>query len=108
SDPRPCWGSSAMFKQIITLLSEQPLTDARRDAIARAFIHALGDAVCDVAAQYKPLPIVLCGGVFQNKYLLEYCLKKLNAQGNQVLSSQQIPINDGGIALGQLWYGLHQ
>ncbi|VEF26357.1 Carbamoyltransferase hypF [Shewanella baltica] len=102
------WRSSEMFKQIVKLMTEKPLTDNRRDAIARAFLHTLGDAICDYAAQYKHLPTVLCGGVFQNKYLLEYCLGKLCAQGNKVLSSKQIPINDGGIALGQLWYGIHQ
>ncbi|MCS6101981.1 carbamoyltransferase HypF [Shewanella baltica] len=102
------WRSSEMFKQIVKLMTEKPLTDNRRDAIARAFLHTLGDAIYDYAAQYKHLPTVLCGGVFQNKYLIEYCLSKLSAQGNQVLSSQQIPINDGGIALGQLWYGMHR
>ncbi|OUS53156.1 carbamoyltransferase HypF [Shewanella sp. SACH] len=102
------WRSSEMFKQIFELMTEKPLTDNRRDAIARAFLHTLGDVVCDYAAQYKHLPTVLCGGVFQNKYLIEYCLSKLSAQGNKVLSSKQIPINDGGIALGQLWYGIHQ
>ncbi|MCI2964990.1 carbamoyltransferase HypF [Shewanella sp. N2AIL] len=102
------WRSSEMFKQIVKLMTEKPLTDNRRDAIARAFLHTLGDAICDYAAQYQHIPTVLCGGVFQNKYLLEYCLGKLCAQGNKVLSSQQIPINDGGIALGQLWYGIHQ
>ncbi|SUI62527.1 Carbamoyltransferase hypF [Shewanella baltica] len=102
------WRSSEMFKQIVELITAQPLTDNRRDAIARAFLHTLGDAICDYAAQYKHLPTVLCGGVFQNKYLLEYCLSKLSAQGNKVLCSKQIPINDGGIALGQLWYGIHQ
>ncbi|MCS6119985.1 carbamoyltransferase HypF [Shewanella baltica] len=102
------WRSSEMFKQIVELMTEKTLTDNRRDAIARAFLHTLGDAICDYAAQYKHLPTVLCGGVFQNKYLLEYCLGKLSAQGNKVLCSKQIPINDGGIALGQLWYGIHQ
>lgn len=102
------WRSSEMFKQIFELITEKPLTDNRRDAIACAFLHTLCDAICDYAAQYKHLPTVLCGGVFQNKYLLEYCLSKLSAQGNKVLSSQQIPINDGGIALGQLWYGMHR
>ncbi|MFP8842968.1 carbamoyltransferase HypF [Shewanella baltica] len=102
------WRSSEMFKLIVKLMTEKPLTDNRRDAIARAFLHTLGDVICDYAAQYKHLPTVLCGGVFQNKYLIEYCLSKLSAQGNKVLSSKQIPINDGGIALGQLWYGMHR
>lgn len=102
------WCSSDLFKQIVTLITIQPLTDHRRDAIARAFLHTLGDSVCNYAAQYQQLPIVLCGGVFQNKYLLEYCLSQLHRQGNRVLSSKHIPVNDGGIALGQLWYGIHR
>lgn len=102
------WKSSEIFKQIVELITEKPLTDNRRDTIARAFLHTLGDTICDYAAQYKNIPTVLCGGVFQNKYLLEYCLSKLTAQGNHILPSKLIPINDGGIALGQLWYGMHQ
>ena len=31
------WRSSEMFKQIVELMTEKPLTDNRRDAIARAF-----------------------------------------------------------------------
>ena len=102
------WRSSQLFKQIITLITEAPLTRDRQAQIARAFLHSVGDAVCGYAARYPTLPVVLCGGVFQNQYLLEYCLSKLHQQGNTVLPNKHIPVNDGGIALGQLWYGIHQ
>ncbi|MFV0596649.1 carbamoyltransferase HypF [Shewanella sp.] len=102
------WCSSQLFKQIITLITEAPLTAQRQERIARAFLHSLGDAICGYAAHYPSLPVVLCGGVFQNQYLLEYCLSKLQQQGSTVLPNKQIPVNDGGIALGQLWYGIHQ
>ncbi|MFB2653657.1 carbamoyltransferase HypF [Shewanella seohaensis] len=102
------WRSSQHFKQIITLITEAPLTRDRQVQIARAFLHSVGDAVCGFAARYPTLPVVLCGGVFQNQYLLEYCLGKLHQQGNTVLANKHIPVNDGGIALGQLWYGIHQ
>ena len=102
------WRSSQLFKQIITLITEVPLTSVRQEQIARAFLHSVGDAVCGYAARYPTLPVVLCGGVFQNQYLLEYCLSKLHQQGNTVLPNKHIPVNDGGIALGQLWYGIHQ
>ncbi|MFB2802533.1 carbamoyltransferase HypF [Shewanella seohaensis] len=102
------WRSSQLFKQIITLITEAPLTDVRQAQIARAFLHSVGDAICGYAARYPTLPVVLCGGVFQNQYLLEYCLSKLHQQGNTVLPNKHIPVNDGGIALGQLWYGIHQ
>ena len=102
------WRSSQLFRQIITLITEAPLTRDRQAQISRAFLHSVGDAVCGYAARYPTLPVVLCGGVFQNQYLLEYCLSKLHQQGNTVLPNKHIPVNDGGIALGQLWYGIHQ
>lgn len=102
------WCSSQLFKQLIVHITEAPLSSHRQSIIARAFLHSLGDAICSYAARYPSLPIALCGGVFQNQYLLEYCLSKLHLQGNIVLPNKHIPVNDGGIALGQLWYGIHQ
>jgi len=46
--------------------------------------------------------VVLSGGSFQNRYLLEGALKNLDAKGFRVLANSRIPANDGGIALGQL------
>lgn len=46
--------------------------------------------------------VVLSGGVFQNKIILENCLKILNNNGFSVFSHISVPANDGGIALGQL------
>lgn len=46
--------------------------------------------------------IVLSGGVFQNRYLLENTENKLREYQFEVYSNEKIPINDGGISLGQL------
>ena len=45
--------------------------------------------------------IVLSGGVFQNYILLNGLQKELIAKGFEVLIPRKIPVNDGGIALGQ-------
>lgn len=45
--------------------------------------------------------VVLSGGVFQNALLLEGLLRGLAAEGFAVYSHEQVPANDGGIALGQ-------
>jgi hydrogenase maturation protein HypF len=46
--------------------------------------------------------VVLSGGVFQNKYLLEKTIQKLTQKMFKVYTNHQVPANDGGISLGQL------
>lgn len=45
--------------------------------------------------------VVLSGGCFQNRLLLEGLRKKLTTNGFEVFCHRQVPTNDGGIALGQ-------
>jgi hydrogenase maturation protein HypF len=45
--------------------------------------------------------VVLGGGVFQNRLLLEAVTADLEARGLRVLSPRLLPANDGGISLGQ-------
>jgi hydrogenase maturation protein HypF len=46
--------------------------------------------------------VVLSGGVFQNRYLLEGAVKILQKNNFEVYTHAAVPANDGGIALGQL------
>lgn len=46
--------------------------------------------------------IALSGGVFQNSYLFEGIIKKLNKEGFEVYTHKNIPTNDGGVSLGQI------
>lgn len=46
--------------------------------------------------------VVLTGGTFQNKYILEKAEYGLKDKGYEVYSPLETPPNDGGIALGQL------
>lgn len=46
--------------------------------------------------------VVLSGGVFQNRYLLENCINLLSENNYEVYTQSSIPSNDGGIALGQI------
>ncbi len=45
--------------------------------------------------------VALSGGVWQNRYLLERSINKLEKSGFTVLWHHKVPANDGGIALGQ-------
>jgi hydrogenase maturation protein HypF len=69
--------------------------------IAVRFHNALVAWILEVAAHEKLKQIVLSGGVFQNRYLTERAAAALESRGFVVHTHQQVPPNDGGIALGQ-------
>jgi hydrogenase maturation protein HypF len=52
------------------------------------------------------LPVVLSGGVFQNKTLLSLVMKKFDEENIKYYFSSKVPLNDGGISLGQIFYAL--
>ncbi|QYK02977.1 carbamoyltransferase HypF [Shewanella psychrotolerans] len=100
------WQTDLLWQQIVTLLlASEPLAN-KNALIARGFMDCLARATANLAAQYPSLPVVLSGGVFQNRYLLSRSQDLLKQ--HSLLPSKQVPVNDGGIALGQLWYGIHQ
>jgi hydrogenase maturation protein HypF len=100
---------------------EEPLTlDARETIIAAAadvasgtgvgevsarFHNALAaataEACASVAARRGRAAVVLSGGVYQNRLLLERTAALLRAAGLRVLIPLRLPPNDGGIAYGQ-------
>ncbi|MFZ9278708.1 MAG: carbamoyltransferase HypF [Vulcanococcus sp.] len=93
------------------LLAWQPLLEAllvdlergRPTAeIAYLFHRALADALPAVAARLESRELVLAGGCFQNRLLLELSLEALQAKGIAVHWSQRLPSNDAAIPLGQL------
>ncbi len=69
----------------------------------RTLIYYIGQMVKRCCEERHISHIVLCGGVFQNRILLEGVMQEL--QEYTVHVPTQSPMNDGGIALGQLWLG---
>ncbi|MEL6270436.1 MAG: carbamoyltransferase HypF [Chloroflexota bacterium] len=55
--------------------------------------------------QYEINTVALSGGVFQNVYLRRRVQKQLQQHRFTVLTHQQVPPNDGGLALGQAVIG---
>jgi hydrogenase maturation protein HypF len=47
--------------------------------------------------------VIVCGGVFQNMYLLERTIAGLKAMHLKVHSHDKVPTNDAGISLGQAY-----
>jgi hydrogenase maturation protein HypF len=73
--------------------------------VATRFHHGLADATAracaDLAADRGLDAVVLSGGSFQNRRLLERTSERLAAAGLRVLVPERLPPNDGGIAFGQ-------
>lgn len=65
-------------------------------------ILTIFDSVETISKKEGINKVVLSGGVFQNKYLLEGTVKLLGKNKFEVYTHASVPTNDGGIALGQL------
>ena len=71
----------------------------------RTLIYYIGQMAKQCCEERHISHIVLCGGVFQNRILLEGVMQELGKY--KVHVPTQSPMNDGAIALGQLWLGSH-
>jgi hydrogenase maturation protein HypF len=70
--------------------------------IAAKFHNTLIEIIVKVAKCVGEEKIVLTGGCFQNKYLVERTIQRLKSEKFCPYWHQRIPSNDGGIALGQI------
>ncbi|WP_165172359.1 carbamoyltransferase HypF [Adlercreutzia sp. ZJ242] len=73
--------------------------------IARRFHDAVVGAVAQAAELVRALygieAVVLAGGVFMNRYVVEHALSALEDAGFTVAISRDLPPNDGSVSLGQ-------
>jgi hydrogenase maturation protein HypF len=85
---------------------EAILADVKRGVsigkISAKFHNALVEAIIAIAKRVGQNRVVLSGGCFQNRYLTERAVRRLQAEGFRPYWHQRVPPNDGGIALGQV------
>ncbi len=84
-------GKIDILPTVAAILGEEDVTVA-----VSKFFNTLVEIIATVYAPYD-LPLVLSGGVFQNRVLLELLFKRFS----NAMVPTTIPPNDGGIALGQ-------
>jgi hydrogenase maturation protein HypF len=97
-------GSPAVFDWQPTLEA------ARRDAqagvgagmVSARFHRTLIEVIAAFARKAGHRNVILCGGCFQNDWLLTHAAKRLRQDGFEPHWPQSVPLNDGGIALGQV------
>jgi len=93
--------TSDIIKQIVRDIR----SNISRKTIALKFHNTIAKIILDVCKilkkEYNIDNVALSGGVFQNKLLTELILKDKNFK---FFINEQVPTNDGGIALGQVYY----
>ena len=81
--------------------------EERAEALALGFHEAVSCMVLEMCRRIRERfhedKVALSGGVFANVILQERCRSLLEEQGFRVYVNEQVPGNDGGIALGQAW-----
>jgi hydrogenase maturation protein HypF len=95
-------GDKICYKPMI----EEILKESSAENIAAKFINTLSKIIIEIAQRYPDLPVVLSGGVFQNRLLLAKVSKALERLGREYLVQHQSTLNDGSISLGQAYYAV--
>ena len=75
--------------------------------ISAKFHNSLTEAIVMVSKKVNLNKIILTGGCFLNKYLLEKTISRLSEEGFKVYTQQRVPPGDGGISLGQMKYSTY-
>ena len=80
--------------------------DINHSIISAKFHNTLVEIIIAVAKMIGQPRVVLSGGCFQNRYLTERAVKRLQEEEFRPYWHQRVPPNDGGIALGQIYAAL--
>jgi hydrogenase maturation protein HypF len=92
-------------REAIRRIAADAAAGAQPGAIAARFHRGLAEATAlactRLAGRHGLDTVVLSGGVFQNRRLLDQTAAPLRAAGLRVLTHERVPPNDGGIAYGQ-------
>ncbi|MGF1674670.1 MAG: carbamoyltransferase HypF [Rivularia sp. (in: cyanobacteria)] len=94
-DPYPMW------KTLLKDLQQQTSAKIIAAKFHLGFAIAIVETVNILRKQHSINHVVLTGGVFQNRILLEQVTNRLKTSEISVLTHSLVPCNDGGLSLGQ-------
>ncbi|WP_042351915.1 carbamoyltransferase HypF [Bacillus massiliigorillae] len=95
------------FTQMLKEIVEDVLSQRDVREISTAFHETIVCAIVQAMSRLQSTSdlqkrVVLSGGSFHNRYLIERLTKTLSELGFEVYSHRDIPCNDGGLSYGQL------
>lgn len=103
SQPLGRWDWEPLLKALLEDRAAGGSADRAAWQVERAVVEGLVEGVALAAGWTGCRQVALAGGCFQNRSLLEGCLRGLRRQGLEPLWNERVPCNDGGLALGQAW-----
>ncbi len=100
--PFPCEDGVWRWRPLLDAVLADIEAARPAEEIARAFHGALAAGALAAARALAPgRVVVLSGGVWQNRLLSDLTMEKLEKAGFEVWVNLVVPVNDGGLALGQ-------
>jgi hydrogenase maturation protein HypF len=90
------------WEPMIRAIIADTLAGVSTGEISAKFHNGLVEAILLVARASGERRVALAGGCFQNRYLTECAMRRLEAAGFTPCCHHRVPPNDGGIALGQV------
>jgi hydrogenase maturation protein HypF len=105
------WYHFPVSDEALSELDWRPLfvelvADCRRGVdpgvISMRFHRSLAHGIIGICRRWDELPVVLAGGVFQNRLLAELVAEMIDSKSQPLGLPGLIPPNDGGLAAGQL------
>ncbi len=97
--------TSAIVREIVSFMEKGIPVPEIALAFHRCLIEISFETVQRLKEKYALKTVVLNGGAFQNRILLKGLWQRLKEAGFKVFLPQKTPLNDGGIALGQIIIG---
>ena len=94
-----CAGDTIDYRGVLARIAFDRRAGCDVRALARGFHEAVCDAIATVAQRYPDRPIVVSGGSFQNRLLLDGLRAR---HGTRLWANGVVPPNDGGLCLGQI------
>jgi hydrogenase maturation protein HypF len=90
------------WEPLILAISEDLRHGVPAGTVSARFHLSLVEMIVAVARRVGQEKVALSGGCFQNRFLTERTVRRLEAEGFRPYWHQRVPPNDGGIALGQI------
>jgi len=102
-------GKEILFTSMIEEIALDHIEGSRAGVISSKFHNTLVEILCDLVLkmkkEYQLNKVILSGGTFQNRILTENLIARLSREALDVYLPGKVPVNDQGIALGQLAIG---